>query len=192
MERRIKQKVEAAFAEFKDHLRTSINENIVNLLKNPVPNEKKIYEEQLKKFQMELIQLIYNHESLVLSEDDFKKRKRIKNNIDLEDRCKALRANKQQCTRRKLSTNDFCGTHLKGQPHGIVTNIDVIPKTTKTISVWAEDIKGIYYYIDNNMCVYDSNDILTNKSNPKIIAKYQTTICEKTGNTIYSIPEFNI
>ena len=47
-------------------------------------------------------------------------------------------------------------------------------------------------YIDDNKNVYETNDILSNDTNPKIIATYETSICEKTGSTIYKIPDFNI
>jgi hypothetical protein len=57
-------------------------------------------------------------------------------------------------------------------------------KVTKT-TVWIEDIKGIMYYIDDNGNVYDPQDIIKNKVNPNIIARY-----EKTGET-YHIPSLN-
>ena len=54
------------------------------------------------------------------------------------------------------------------------------------VEVWAQDILGIIYYIDKNGNVYQAEDIVSNKQNPKIIAKYV-----KTGTGI-SIPEFGI
>ena len=42
------------------------------------------------------------------------------------------------------------------------------------------------YYIDNQQNVYQPEDIIVNKINPRVIAKYV-----KNGNT-YSIPELNI
>ena len=50
----------------------------------------------------------------------------------------------------------------------------------------SKEILGIIYYIDNNNNVYQAEDIVSNKINPKIIAKYV-----KEG-LIYSIPEFDI
>jgi hypothetical protein len=52
--------------------------------------------------------------------------------------------------------------------------------------VWVQDIKGILYYIDSNFNVYQTEDVISNKVDPKIIAKYV-----KTGD-VYSIPEFGI
>jgi GH25 family lysozyme M1 (1,4-beta-N-acetylmuramidase) len=75
---------------------------------------------------------------------------------------------------------------LKGTPHGIV-DATVEPKnTTQKVEVYAQDIQGIIYYIDKNNNVYQAEDIISNKVNPKIIAKYA-----KDGEK-YSIPEFNI
>ena len=190
VERRIKIKVDKAFIDFKNVLREHINTEINKIMDSAqlTPD----IELQLNEYKKSMIQIIYNHENINLSEEDFKKRKRVKNTISLEDRCNALRANKMQCSRRKLGNNCYCGTHLKGQPHGIVSTTEQPMKTTEQISVWAEEIKGIWYYIDSMNNVYDTNDILSNKSTPKIIAKYENNICEITGKMIYNIPEFNI
>ena len=115
VERRIKAKIDSAFSAFKDELREEINENISSLLFNSIETMSQAdYEDKIKNLQMTLIQKIYNYEIINLSEEDFRKRKRIKNSISLEDRCTAFRANKMQCSRRKLGNNHFCGTHLKG------------------------------------------------------------------------------
>jgi hypothetical protein len=58
--------------------------------------------------------------------------------------------------------------------------------TGQQIEVWAQDIKGIVYYIDKTGNVYQAEDVIQGKTNPKIIAKYVKT------NDVYSIPEFNI
>jgi len=44
--------------------------------------------------------------------------------------------------------------------------------TTKKVEVNAVDIKGIVYYLDNDGNVYDTEDIVSNNKNPRIIAKY--------------------
>ena len=102
------------------------------------------------------------------------------------DRCCAKRATNEQCTRRKKDKDEYCGTHMKGTPHGIIDNQNEVKPTTQKIEVWAQDIKGIIYYIDKMNNVYQAEDVVVNKQNPKIIAKYI-----KNGDT-YSIPEFNI
>ena len=86
----------------------------------------------------------------------------------------------------KKEGSEYCGTHMKGTPHGIVDNQIENKVTTQKIEVWAQDIQGIVYYIDKSNNVYQAEDIIINKINPKIIAKYV-----KNGEH-YSIPEFNI
>lgn len=86
----------------------------------------------------------------------------------------------------KKEGSEYCGTHLKGTPHGIVDTQNEQKNSTQKVEVYAQDIQGIVYYIDKNNNVYQAEDITVNKVNPKIIAKYV-----KIGDT-YTIPEFNI
>lgn len=134
-----------------------------------------------------LMQYVYDYERLHFHKEDFQKRKRVKNVVPLNDRCCAKRASNEQCTRRKKDDLEYCGTHLKGTPHGIVETIPVEkPQQMQKVEVWAQDIKGIIYYIDKDNNVYQVEDVIVNKMNPKIIAK-----CVKNGDQ-YSIPAFNI
>ena len=190
VERRIKLKVDKGFQDFKDFLREKINEELQSITSYLTEGELTI--DILNNIKKNIIQDVYNYENLNLNEDDFKKRKRVKNTINLECRCNALRANKMQCSRRKLGENDFCGTHLKGQPHGIISEKKQTPKSSSHIQLWAEEIKGIWYYIDDKGNVYNTNEILVNNPTPSIIAKYETSIEETSGEKIYTIPEFNI
>ena len=130
---------------------------------------------------MKLINFIYEYDNFELNKEDFMKRKRIKSTIPAYERCCAKRANGQQCTRRKKDDFQYCGTHSKGTPHGIMNENETISTITK-VEVSAIDIKGIIYYLDNNGNVYDTEDIIANKKNPRIIAKY-----EQNGEE-YSIP----
>ena len=66
----------------------------------------------------------------------------------------------------------FCGTHIKGTPHGVVDSNKEQPNITK-IKVWQQDINGIIYFLDKNFNVYDPQDVQQNIMNPKIIAKYK-------------------
>jgi hypothetical protein len=50
-----------------------------------------------------------------------------------------------------------------------------------------KDIKGINYYIDALQNVYNPEDILANKVNPSVIAKWV-----KVTDDVYSIPQFGI
>jgi hypothetical protein len=134
----------------------------------------------------ELLMYIYDYERLCFTKDDFIKRKRVKNIVPFFDRCCAKRANNEQCTRRKKTNCEYCGTHMKGTPNGMMdAQNDSLP-TMQKIEVWVQDIMGINYYIDKTGNVYQAEDIVLNKMNPKIIAKYV-----KTGD-IYSIPAFGI
>jgi len=170
MERRLNKKVESYITTFKDSIREKTTN--MGMTKNEQVNQ--------------LLQYIYDYDRLSFNKEDFQKRKRVKNFVPIFDRCCAKRASDEQCTRRKKDGCEYCGTHLKGTPHGIVDSQDEPKNTTQKIEVYAQDIQGIIYYIDKNFNVYQAEDIISNKINPKIIAKY-----EKTGEQ-YSIPEFNI
>ena len=170
MERRLNKKAETYITSFKDGIREKATQ--MGMTKN----------EQVS----QLIQYIYDYERLTFNKEDFQKRKRVKNFVPVFDRCCAKRATNEQCTRRKKEGCEYCGTHLKGTPHGIVDNQAEPKNTTQKIEVYAQDIQGIIYYIDKNNNVYQAEDIISNKINPKIIAKYV-----KDGEK-YSIPEFNI
>ena len=129
---------------------------------------------------------VYNYEKLRLGKDDFMKRKRIKSVVPIYERCCAKRANGEQCTRRKKDGETYCGTHIKGTPHSIVDEVECEAPTTKNVKVdiWAQDIKGIIYYIDKTGNVYDTEDIMKIDKYPKrVIAKYHQ---DEAGK--YSIP----
>jgi hypothetical protein len=170
MERRLNKKVELYITNFKDSIREKTTQ--MGIAKNEEVNQ--------------LLQYIYDYDRLSFNKEDFQKRKRVKNFVPIFDRCCAKRASNEQCTRRKKEGCEYCGTHLKGTPHGIVDAKDEPKNTTQKIEVFAQDIQGIIYYIDKNNNVYQAEDIISNKINPKIIAKYA-----KEGES-YSIPEFNI
>jgi hypothetical protein len=170
MERRLNRKIEEYVTDFKQ----SVLSKAQQLGLNNDPN------------LAALVKYVYDYDRLVLSKEDFMKRKRVKNAVHLADRCGAKRASCEQCTRRKKEGFEYCGTHLKGTPHGICETGDNDKPSGQKIEVWVQDIQGIVYYIDKNNNVYQTEDIFTNKLNPKIIAKYL-----KTGDN-YSIPEFNM
>ncbi|MDB4539883.1 hypothetical protein N9231_05625 [Saprospiraceae bacterium] len=97
------------------------------------------------------------------------KRKRNKHQIPLNERCIAKKSGGEQCTRRKKNDSHFCGTHIKGTPHGQTTDI---VNNLKKVHVFAEDIDGIIYYIDDDGNVYNSEDIYNSLDDPRIISKY--------------------
>lgn len=123
----------------------------------------------------ELLQYVLDYENLVLKKEDFAKRKRIKLAVTLSERCCAKRANNEQCTRRrKDDTTEFCGTHLKGTPYGCCEPavLDPNEKIMDRIQVWTQDIQGIMYYIDKHNRVYQTEDILSGISCPRIFAHW--------------------
>lgn len=171
MEKRLNKKVESYITNFKDNIRDKAAE--LNISKAEDVNK--------------LIQYIYDYDRLTFGKDDLAKRKRVKNVVPFFDRCCAKRANEEQCTRRKKDGIEYCGTHMKGSPHGIFESFANEKNTTlQKVEVWAQDIQGIIYYIDKNSNVYEAEDIVMNKIDPKIIAKYT-----RMGD-VFSIPDFNI
>jgi hypothetical protein len=178
MERRLNKKAEGYVSEFKEAVREKMTQ-----LGLTITNEGR-----------QLLQFIYDYERLGFAKEDFMKRKRVKNVVHLFDRCCAKRSNGEQCTRRKKNPEDmFCGTHMKGCPHGIVEEDNEEETAGKEsnlkVEVWAQEICGIVYYIDKVGNVYQTEDIIANKINPNVIAKWAKDL-GNDGNHVYSIPEF--
>ena len=171
MEKRVNAKIENYIVSFKQDIGEKIKELSIddaNMQKN-------------------LLEFVFDYNRLSLSKEDFVKRKRIKNAIPTSNRCGAKRANGEQCTRRRKDNCEFCGTHEKGRPHGLITNIDINNfDNNKIVEVRAQEIMGIVYYIDNYMNVYKTEDVLSEKKNPEIIASYEVT----NGN--YTIPSLGL
>lgn len=169
MEKRLNKSVETYISAFKNNIRDKIIAT----------------DFQDKTKANELVEYIYEYERLVFEKEDFVKRKRVKNSIPSTNRCNARRANGEQCTRRRKDDCEFCGTHSKGVPHGFMEQENATQSTQK-LEVVAEEIQGIVYYIDKFNNVYKTEDIISGKENPKIIAK-----CVKTNHG-YSIPQLGL
>lgn len=197
MERKINKKIDEAFTNYKQDIKTGIVGAItaINCKIDETPGLLSSSIKQTVQTElMNLLQELYDQPILKLDKTDFQKRKRVKNVVPLHDRCIACRANGEQCTRRRKGDSEYCGTHIKGTPHGIISKEkqDSEPKcTVKKVSVWAQDIKGIIYYIDDSNNVYETSAILQGTDNPKIIAKYQKSLDDE-GNIAYAIPSFGI
>jgi hypothetical protein len=176
MEKRLGKKFDGHFMEFKNDIKDWFDDNQCTVTG--------------KVNKSEFLKFIYDYNNVELSKEDFQKRKRVKNIVPQYERCCANRANGEQCTRRKKDDSDYCGTHSKGTPHGIISNkVENIQSTKKTL-IWAEEIKGICYYIDEQLNVYDFEDIIKNRDNPKVIAQYEKNTIDNA--TIYSIPQYGI
>ena len=150
-------------------------------------NDIKIYMQELEMMEsnksQKLLQYIYDYSNITITKLDMQKRKRVKNTIPLHERCCALRANLEQCTRRKKNEEKFCGTHIKGIPHGEVSGEEKSQSPFTKLEVWAQEIKGIIYYIDKSGNVYNPQNVYENVIDPAIIAKY---VLDEKGE--YSIP----
>ena len=173
MERRLTKKCDEHLSEFKDGIKTWFEKN----------NSEICGECNTSQF----LNFIYDFDGLSLTKEDFLKRKRVKSLVPQYERCMANRANGEQCTRRKQQKLDFCGTHQKGTPHGIVTNKETESAQYTKVEVFLKEIKGINYYLDGHSNVYKAEDILSNKINPSIITQYKIN-----SDGIYTIPKFNI
>lgn len=170
MEKRLNHKVEDYITSFKNGIRDKIKELNIN---------------DAKKAAM-LMEYIYDYDRLTLEKDDFVKRKRVKNSIPELNRCVAKRANGEQCTRRRKEDCEFCGTHSKGTPHGLVQDMMSSTEYNQEMEVFAQEIKGIVYYLDKFNNVYNTEDVMAGKEDPRIVAKYVLQ-----GNQ-YTIPEFGL
>lgn len=171
MEARLRKKAGDYVTDFKNAMRERI-------LNTPLSQE----------IQSDLLAFIYDYDQIDFTKEDFEKRKRVKNVVPVCERCNARRADNTQCSRKRRDGSVYCGTHIKGTPHGVFTNDsdnEGAPQS-KQVQVTAQEINGIIYYIDGTENVYKMEDVLSNKTNPSVIAKYA-----KTMDGAYYIPEFS-
>jgi hypothetical protein len=185
MERRLNGKLDNYIINFKTEIAKRLQEIVDGLdnIKSEVINTSI---DDTRTRCNDLAGFVYNYEKMRLNKDDFMKRKRVKSIVPIYDRCCAKRASGEQCTRRKKEGEVYCGTHIKGTPHSVMEEPTTEIPTTKNVKVdiWAQDIKGIIYYVDKSGNVYDTEDIMKIDKHPKrVIAKY---VQDGAGN--YSIP----
>jgi hypothetical protein len=90
--------------------------------------------------------------------------------VPLHQRCIALKTINDQCIRRKNKTSCFCGIHSKNQPFGFCTD-SVSNCIMRILTLHTQDIHGIIYYLDEFLNIYNTEDVVTNKQNPRIIGK---------------------
>ena len=93
MERRITKKVEEHQHNFKNAIKQYLEDN-----------ECHVKSEDNDTNSSSFLKFVFDFENFNLSKDDFKKRKRVKNQVPQFERCAAKRANCEQCTRRKKMT----------------------------------------------------------------------------------------
>ena len=158
MDKRLTTKLTKYVCDFKDSLKTE-------LINNKIITDN----EQLNSF----LNFIYEYPQMEITKTDFLKRKRIKNTIPEDNRCNAKKAGGCQCTRRRKENSLYCGTHMKGAPHGEITEEDSSKDNKIIIEIKAVQINGIIYYIDNIKNIYKVEDVINNKENPSIIGHYE-------------------
>jgi hypothetical protein len=158
MEKKVRTKIDDYVLAFKQNIKDIIDKY-----------ECVILNKEGKDITNTTIEMIYDCKQLDLTKDDFQKRKRTKNIIPNYERCCALRLNGDRCTRKKKDKEEFCGTHLKGKPYGIIAETQAVEKNK--IAVWVEDIGGIHQFIDNTGNIYSTEDILQSAKNPRIVGR---------------------
>uniref|UniRef100_A0A6C0LG07 Uncharacterized protein n=1 Tax=viral metagenome TaxID=1070528 RepID=A0A6C0LG07_9ZZZZ len=141
MENRVKKKINGYFNVFKD--------DIVNQLSE-------VNDPELK---LKLVSYISEYPRMNFTDEDFSKRKRVKNHVPEYDRCGAKRADGLQCTRRKKDSDMFCGTHLKGTPHGEIGH--EILNARKKIELTLHETNGISHYTDDTGKQYSAEMVLS-------------------------------
>ena len=99
MENRIGKKIDIHLSQFKNTIKDWFDNNDSDICGTCTRSD--------------FLKFIFDYNGILLSKDDFQKRKRVKNSIPIQIRCCAKRANGEQCTRRKKNENDYCGTHCK-------------------------------------------------------------------------------
>jgi len=156
MEKRLNTKIDQYISNFKDSIKNKIVE--LGITQHEKSND--------------LASFIYDYERFALQKEDLSKRRRIKNSIPVENRCNALRADDERCTRKRKDGHQFCGTHLKGSPNRVQSSDNDQREVFKKLDVVVQDIDGILYYIDEFKNIYKPEDIMIGKQNPEVIGKY--------------------
>ena len=93
-------------------------------------------------------------------------------------RCTAIRAGGQQCTRRRKENTTFCGTHVRyGQSTCVSDNIESLSTPTeKNINVGTTrslravvSSSGIPHFVDDESNVWCAEDVCSENINPRKI-----------------------
>tara|TARA_Y100000816_G_C26080946_1_gene569707 strand:+ start:1202 stop:1642 length:441 start_codon:yes stop_codon:yes gene_type:complete len=137
-------------------------DNYVTTFKNDLKNKMNELEMLNTDKEKELLQFIFEYERIKLINDDFSKRKRLKNIVPVQDRCSANKACNEQCTRKRKEGFDFCGTHIKGTPNGIVDKCQTVDAKRKVVLKLTTN-RGIYNYVDDDGKIYKMEDIMNMK-----------------------------
>ena len=100
----------------------------------------------------------------------YKKRSRSRSLVKSKNRCSAKRADGAQCSRQRKDGALYCGTHIKGCPHGRYE----IKAVKEELKLTIKEYMGIAYYIDLERGeVYSSEDIKNKCTVPRVVGKYK-------------------
>jgi len=192
MEKRIAKKVDDYICEFKQEIKSLILSFNIHELNGG----------------KQLLQSVLDKPNISFTQEDFIKRQRAKNIVNLQDRCTAKRASGELCSRKRKKDTPFCGTHCKGIPYGCISDIDDPSFThsplsfshassstssspfSKKIDIYTIDIQGIIYYIDDKRNAYLMEDIMKNIPNPQTIGfvTENNTFVSSQSATILDVP----
>ncbi len=154
-------------------LTTHFNNNNLILRQWFEKGEYKVIDEFNNDKTNEFISKLNEIQPYELTKDDFKRRTRLRTVIPTHSQCRAVRLNGERCTRKKKANCEYCGTHLKGLPKGVVDEDVSASADTPRTEIWIEEICGVHQYIDINNNIYSTEDIMQNIKNPRIIAKWK-------------------
>jgi hypothetical protein len=150
-----KKKMDAKILEIVATFKTNIREQAKNL---------GLFDEEDGFNEKMTLLLTYIEEYNPLHEKH-KRRKRSASTIDPNIQCMAILENNQQCPRKKATNKDFCTTHKRGAPFGIVQGNNGHQNRVLVL----ENLEGIEYYIDENNRIYSMEAILNHKPDPPVI-----------------------
>lgn len=88
------------------------------------------------------------------------------------DRCMAKRAGGDRCTRRRRGDCDFCGTHCKGTPNGVIGRSEEKGQSWSKVLLNVVEIQGIPYFISDAGVVYSHADVIASEPGPRVIGSY--------------------
>ena len=133
----------------------------------------------------EIMNYISEQSIFNIQNDVSKKTHRTRKTISISEQCNATRIDGNRCTRRKRTDLHYCGTHLNCTSYTEFNTMEPIrPIIDKSVS--AIDIQGIIYYIDLDLNVYNTEDVLNDVVDPSIIGK------ASKNNGIYTIPSLGL
>jgi hypothetical protein len=151
MERRLEKKCEVHLTKMKNDIKDWFEENDCCI--------------QGSQTKEDFLKFVFDFDNIKITKEDFIQTKRTRSSVSECERCNALRANGERCTRRKQTGLEYCGTHEKSQPHGSIEKTTEINKEEVNI----KEVKGIYYYEDKDGVLYKTEDILENRIDPRKI-----------------------